>query len=139
MVSGISGISSTQYYQEVNSKLTDDQKSQLEEIISKYDPNNMTQEAAKSMMDEIKNAGITPSKDLRDIMDAAGFKPPEKPQGPPPDVNASETKQQLPQYLQDFIEKEQSGGVTQDDINSLIQSLQSSGQSTQGSIVDQKV
>jgi hypothetical protein len=139
MVNSISGMGSTQYMPQASSKLTDDQKSQLEEIISNYDPENMTQEDMKSMMDEIRDAGITPSKDLRDIMDAAGFKPPEKPQGPPPDDSTSETKQQLPDYLLDFIQKQESGSVTQDDINSLIKDLTSSGLSSQGSIVDQKV
>jgi len=72
-------------------------------------------------------------------MNAAGFKPPEEPQGPPPEDSAQSTKENVPQYLLDFIEKQESGEVTQDDINALIQNLLNSGQTTQGQLVDQKV
>jgi hypothetical protein len=72
-------------------------------------------------------------------MDAAGFKPPEKPQGPPPDDQMSGIQEALPQYLLDFIDKEEGGSVSQRDIDSLVKSLQSSGKMTEGVLVDQKV
>lgn len=139
MINGISGSGSIQYQplNESTSKLTDEQKETLQEILAKYNPDNITQDSIKAMMDEIKSAGITPSKDLREIMEAAGFKPPEKPQGPPPDETAGSTGN-IPQYLLDFIEKQESGEVTQEDIDSLILSLQNSGKTTLGSLVDQK-
>lgn len=138
MVSGISGSSSIQYQSisDTSNTLTDDQKETLTSILSNYDSENMTAESMQKMMDEIKEAGITPSKDLRDALDEAGFKPPEKPQGPPPDEASGKTE--IPGYLQDFLEKQANGEVTQDDIDSLVASLQSSGQTTVGTIVDQK-
>jgi hypothetical protein len=36
-----------------DNKLTDQQKTQAQEIISKYDPENMTEEDKKSLMDEL--------------------------------------------------------------------------------------
>ncbi|RJP61968.1 MAG: hypothetical protein C4539_18985 [Ignavibacteriales bacterium] len=139
MVNSISGSGSIQYqpFNDSATKLTDEQKETLQSIISNYDPENMTQESMKAMMEEIKAAGITPGKELRDIMDAAGFKPPEKPQGPPPQESA-DIQNSLPQFLIDFMEKQQSGEVTQEDIDSLIANLQASGKTTVGSLVDQK-
>jgi len=139
MINGISGSGSIQYQSlfESTSKLTDEQKETLNGILVKYNPDNITQDSMKAMMEEIKAAGITPGKDLREIMDAAGFKPPEKPQGPPPDEAMGSTGN-VPQYLLDFIEKQESGEVTQEDIDSLIANLQASGKTTVGSLVDQK-
>ncbi len=139
MVNSISGSGSIQYqpFNDSAAKLTDEQKETLQSIIANYDPENMTQESMKAMMEEIKAAGITPGKELRDIMDAAGFKPPEKPQGPPPQ-ESGDTQNSLPQFLIDFMEKQQSGEVTQEDIDSLVANLQSSGKTTVGSLVDQK-
>jgi hypothetical protein len=143
MVSGISSISSSQYQSQVSKSntLTDDQKETLQDILAKYDSDNMTADSMKEMMDEIKNAGIKPSKEFGQIMNDAGFKPPEKPQGPPPEDSTSSTSDSttLPDYLQDFITKEESGTVNQSDIDSLIQSLKSSGKMTEGVLVDQKV
>ena len=42
--------------------LTDDQKTQLSEILSKYDAGNMTEKDIRAMRDDIKNAGIRPAK-----------------------------------------------------------------------------
>ena len=163
MVSGISGTNSTLYTNSTSSSsgLTDDQKKKLDDILSNYDSSNMTADSAKSLMDALKSSGIKPSKDVKDYLDSKGFdiKPPKG--APSPDAtsilsslnstslsSASSTSStgsasgtssssNLPAYLQDFINKEQAGTVTQDDINSLIASLQNSGQNTTGVLVDQ--
>jgi hypothetical protein len=148
MVSGISSSGSIQsnYQTSTTSKLTDEQKSTLADIIAKYDPENMTDEDTKAMMDEIKEAGIGPSKEFGEIMNAAGFKPPEKPEGPPPtDDTTSSTSSssttsttEVPEYLASFLEKQESGTATEDDILTLVQNLLNSNKSTTGSIVDTK-
>lgn len=148
MVNGISGSNVIQnnYQSTVNNKLTDDQKSTLSDILAKYDPENMTDEETIAMMDEIKAAGITPSKEFGEIMNAAGFKPPEKPQGPPPlegtdsttSTSSSTVTAEVPEYMASFLEKQQSGTATEDDILSLIQNLLNTNKSTTGSIIDTK-
>lgn len=138
MVSGISSINSGQYQIGSITKLTDDQKQKLDEILAKYDSSSITSDSMKSLMDELRSSNIPPCKETREAMDAAGFKPPEKPQGPPPDDQTQGTQNSLPQYLLDFIQKEESGSVTQDDIDSLIKNLQNSGETTTGSLVDEK-
>ena len=53
--------------------LTDDQKSQVQSILSKYDPNNLTADDAKSIFKAFRDAGIQPGKDLMDTVQSAGF------------------------------------------------------------------
>ena len=137
-ISGASTINAAQYARpaESNVKLTDDQKKKLTDILGNYDSASMTKESTKKMMDEIKAAGITPSKDLRETLDAAGFKPPEKPKNAHPDDGSVSTTNQQPQYVTDFLEKAKTGQVSSTDLASLISNLQNTGQSSQGSLVD---
>lgn len=125
-----------------SSSLTEEQKTTLEEILAKYDPDSMDEESTQAMMDEIKAAGITPSEEFGEIMNAAGFEPPEKPEGPPPEEETSTTSEtsetEIPQCVLDFLEKQESGTVTEDDVNTLVQTLLSTDQSTTGTIIDQK-
>jgi hypothetical protein len=138
MVSSISSSLTQALYQSQSStssstSLTDDQKSALEEILEKYDVENMTDEEKQTMMDEMKSAGIQMTDETKEIMDSAGFTPPS-----PPEESTS-TEEEIPDYLKDFIEKQQAGEVTQDDIDALVQKLQASGETVPGALVDTKV
>ena len=98
MVESISGVSSQYQQFSVSQTMTDDEKELLNEILANYDSENMTAEESIAMMDEIKTAGIKPSKELRETMDAAGFKPPEKPEGDmrgKPPVEGKEMPQEI--------------------------------------------
>lgn len=121
-----------------NYSLTDEEKTTIQDIIAKYDSENVTKESMKAMMDEIKETGIKPSKDLKEILGTAGFEPPEKPQGLPPEKPTSETTE-VPDFLLDFISKQKEGTLTESDINSLIQQLEDSGSFSQSNIVDKKI
>lgn len=138
MISGISGAGSFQYQSVRETKLTEDQKQQLEEILAKYDPENITEEQTKSLFEELKSSGIRPSKEVKEIIDATGFKPPQRPEGPPPE-EMSGMNQNLPDYLMDFLEKQKTGNVTESDLNALIQELQNNGEINQGVLIDKKV
>lgn len=147
MVSGISGTSAYQYQQRTEStnSLTEEQKKTLQDIIAKYDPENMTSEDTKSMMDEIKEAGIKPSKEFGEIMNTAGFKPPERPSGPPPsgpppsETQESSTDNDLTSQLLDLLNEQKSGSVSEEDLNTFIETLKSSGNSLIGTLINQKV
>ncbi len=70
-------------------KLTEDQKIMLDEILSRYDPENLSTEDEKNMRTEFKDAGILPGRELGTALENAGFtvrKPPPMggPGGPPP-------------------------------------------------------
>jgi hypothetical protein len=135
MVEGISG-SSYQYqsYSSVSKSLTDDQKETLQSILSNYDVENMSEDEKKTMFDELKESGIGMTDEVKDILDEAGFVPPEKPEGPPPEEESTEKSQ----LIQDLLEKVESGEISQEEISSLIQDLQESGQTTTGVFLDQK-
>lgn len=74
--------------------LTDDQKSQVKDILSQFDSENLTQEDAKSIFTAFREAGIQPGRDLAQTITDAGFDAeqirtlarPEggRPPGPPP-------------------------------------------------------
>lgn len=143
MISAVSNSSSYQYqYQSrvENTSLTDEQKKTLQDIISKYDPETITGDQQKEMMDTIKEAGITPGDDFKEIMDAAGFKPPEKPEGPPPDQasGSSSSSTDTTQQLLDLLKGIESGTTSESDLSSFIQSLQNSSSSSIGTLVNQK-
>ncbi len=140
MVSGISSTSGIQYQQTfTEKKLMAEEKKQLEEILAKYDPESMAEDETKALFDELKSSGIRPSKEVREILDSAGFKPPEKPQGPPPVEMGTNSEMSIPDFLAEFLEKQEAGTVTDQDLNLLIQQLQNNGAISQGVLVDKKV
>ncbi|WP_461211336.1 hypothetical protein [Desulfocurvus sp. DL9XJH121] len=76
-ISGIYGMG-----RGVSLTMTEDQKSTVEEILAKYDPENMTREDMEALRMELEEAGIGRSRELMKMMQEAGFKPPEKPKQP---------------------------------------------------------
>lgn len=122
-------------------KLTVDQKTTLNEIISKYDPQNMTEETTKQMMEEIKEAGITPNKEFGEIMDKAGFKRPEPPhqgQMPPKgEIPHFNNKNSVEIFLS-FMSKYESDTATKEDFEMMIQQLSANGEDLQGIFIDKK-
>ncbi|GEM_PF-1619624 len=166
MISGVSSLSSSLYSGSTSSTsssttLTDEQKKELDSILANYNSSDMTQSSTQSLLDALKSSGIQPSQAVQSYISSQGFdiQPPQGP--PPPDPGSSisslsstslsslssssssssssgiSSDANLPAFLQDFIDKEKAGSVTQDDINSLIANLQNTGQSTTGVLVDQ--
>jgi hypothetical protein len=123
-----------------NYKMTDEDKEKVSSILSNYDSSKITDESMQSMMEEIEAAGIKPGDDLMSMMDEAGFKPKEPPtgkgQGGP---QGASSKGEMPEFLSDFVSKYQSGNVSDDDVASLVQQLQSKGMGSKGNIVDEGV
>ncbi|MBN2011469.1 hypothetical protein JW960_19205 [candidate division KSB1 bacterium] len=138
----IDGISSTglqamnmQFAANQNAQLTDDQKDQLQEILSNYDPANMSDDEKKSLMEALKSSGIGPSKEVRTIIEDAGFKLGKPPAGPPPGGNGMGGAK--PPFMQEAINKYESEGLTDQDIDDLISQLKKWGGSQQGVLIDQ--
>ena len=57
----------------VSFQLTDEQKQQVQSILSSYDANNLTTSDAQSIFKQFLQAGIPPGKDLKDTIQASGF------------------------------------------------------------------
>jgi hypothetical protein len=153
MVTSVNSSSAVSYQQSVNNNqsLTDAQKEALQKIIAQYDPKTATQDQIKSMMDQIKQAGIPPSKDASSIMKQAGFKVHGKhhkgggqksstQQTTSTDsTNSTNSNSSITDLIQTLIQNQNTGNATNNDVNTLIQTLQNSGATTTGNVVDAKV
>jgi hypothetical protein len=90
MVAQIQGVGSMMGLdRQINTTpLTDDQKSQMQEILSQYDSSHVTTEDARSIMQAFRDAGIKPARGMKETIQAAGFDTKEllekgRPQGMP--------------------------------------------------------
>jgi hypothetical protein len=54
-------------------QLTDKQAELVKDTLSKYEPNNLTEADAKEIVSSFREAGIRPSKALKEAMSAEGF------------------------------------------------------------------
>ena len=70
---GILGTLMSQSHTLGLSHLTDKQSQHITETLSKYDPNNLTKADAKEIVSSFREAGIRPSKALKEAMSAEGF------------------------------------------------------------------
>jgi hypothetical protein len=144
----IQGVGSSQsIFAQKQTSLSDEQKATLEEILAKYDSENLSDEDAKALMDELKAAGIPPCKDTFEIMKAEGFTPPKPPegQGPPPpppsdgsNQTSSLTSEQKTQ-LMDLIEQLKNGEISEDSFLTTLNQMASSGLLSSGSVINQTV
>ena len=70
---GILGTLMSQSHAQGRSHLTDKQSQLVTDTLSKYDPNNLTEADAKEIVSSFREAGIRPSKALKEAMSAEGF------------------------------------------------------------------
>lgn len=60
--------------QDISSRqLSEKQSTVVNDIISNYDPKNLSAEHASSIVEQFNEQGIRPSKSLRDTLQASGF------------------------------------------------------------------
>jgi len=111
--------------------LTDDQKTQLSEILSKYDAGNMTEKDIRAMRDDIKNADIRPGEELKTILEDSGFQV-----GPPP--MQSTHRPEPPQFVLDFVDKALTGNITEDDVTSFLTQVQEISSNATGIVIDEQ-
>jgi ferritin-like protein len=139
MVTGVDSSTSQQVYfrERENYKMTDEQKEKVTELLKKYDSSNMTEESMKSLMEEIKSLGVKPGDDLKELMDEAGFKPQKPPEGGMRPQGTEE--EELPDFIEEFLEKYKAGTYTQEDLNNFITELKANGMDTSGSIIDSSI
>ncbi len=147
MVEGISstGMGRMQAMQPPNYRMTDEQKTTFSEIISQYNTDDMSDSDMKSLLEEIKSAGIKPGEDLKSLMETSGLEVTKNSegmkggakaggnQGPPP------PPKEMPEELTSFIEKYQNDDATEEDITNLIEWLESKGIGLSGNIVNEGI
>lgn len=117
--------------------LTDEQKSKLEEILSKYDPANMTEADQKSLMEELRSANIPPCKATFETMEAAGFAKPTPPAGPPPDQTGSTTDSgSVNASFLDLLRQFQAGEVSESEFLDELSAIKEELEQGSGAVID---
>jgi hypothetical protein len=111
--------------------LTNDQKKQVQSILSQYDPNNLTAENAQSIFKQFREAGIRPGKGMKDAIEAAGFDVEKlRPQGMPgPEgvrQSATLTDDQKKQ-VQDILSKYDPNNLTAKDAHAIFTQFRDAG------------
>ncbi|MBI9049084.1 MAG: hypothetical protein JEZ00_06685 [Anaerolineaceae bacterium] len=127
-----------------NQSLSEEQKTQLEEILEEYDAASLTEEEVESILDQMRNAGIQPGKGMKETIEAAGFdanmfKPAGRSDGPPPPPPGGAEKSQginleSLQSLQTILNQFDLSNLSAEDEESLISSIQQAGFMSPGNL-----
>ncbi|HNY25994.1 MAG TPA: hypothetical protein PLA90_05765 [Candidatus Sumerlaeota bacterium] len=117
--------------------LTDEQKTQLEEILSKYDPANMTEADKKALMEELRSANIPPCKATFETMEAAGFAKPTPPAGPPPEESSStSSSSSVNASFLELLQQFQSGQVSESEFIDELNAIKEELEQNTGAVID---
>jgi hypothetical protein len=137
-------------------QLTDEQKQTVTDILSKYDPENLTADNAKTIMKAFREAGIQPNRGLRETIESAGFdakellsmgRPAGAPKGPPPggmpggmsgDTQSTKIDQNSLKTLQSILNQFDLTDLSSEDEDSLVTQLQDAGLARTGLMIDLK-
>ncbi len=151
MINSIQGVSSMMggMMPQRTAGLTDDQKSTIASILSNYDAENVSTEDAVAIFQEFKDAGITPTRGMKEAIEAAGFDAEDlrskglSDQGmpPPPPAQSSgsgSVNLSMLQSLQEILSQYDLTNLSDTDQTSLLSQLESSGFVYPGSVLDIK-
>ncbi len=128
-------------------ELSADQTSQIAEILSQYDPDNVSDEDAKAIFAAFKDAGITPAKGMKEAIEAAGFDAEDLrargmgDQGmlPPPRSTSSQgINLSALKSLQELLSQYDLTNLSESDQSDLTSKLQELGFISSGSVIDIK-
>ena len=107
------GMSSMSFPQQTSKALTEEETSQLQEIMSRFDPENMTRDDYESMRVELEEAGLMDNVNTHKALKEAGYEPPAPPEGmhgpgraPGQDEDDDEAKAELLKLLQQLEDEE---------------------------------
>lgn len=129
-------------------ELTDEEQQTVEEILAEYDTENLTDDEFHEMMEALKEAGIKPCEDLKEIFDEAGVDPGEhvdaskRPPPPPPQGmmgmlgGQSDENSPVGNTISDFIEKYNEGSLTDEDLDAFVKRMSVYGASTTGVLLN---
>jgi hypothetical protein len=154
MVSSIQGYGSIQAasmggMRPQGTSLTDDQKQTIADILSEYDPENITEEDAQEIFQKFKDAGITPARGMKEAIEAAGFdaedlrakgmpEGQQPPPPPPPDKTRGSGSVNLNalQSLQSILSEYDLSSISEDEQSELLTRLNQAGLMQTGYTID---
>ncbi len=129
--------------------LTEEEKSTVEEILAQYDAESLTDEDEETLQQELRDAGVKPSRELGTLLEESGFDSAlTKPGGLPPGgaggpggPGASGQSEQLIsqeglQTLTSILEEYDLESLSDEDVTSIQAKLGEAGFFGQGSVVD---
>jgi len=135
--------------------LSEEQKSQVEEILSNYDSENFSQSDFEDIFQQFKESGIPLGDSLKSVNEAAGFDfesniqeavengtmPPKgnMPPPPPPQNNQAQSNDDSTEYssqLAELLAEYEAGEADQSDFETLIESIRASSTTTTGNILN---
>lgn len=117
--------------------LTDEQETQLEEILAKYDPENMTESDKKALVEELRSANIPPCKATFEAMEAAGFTRPTPPAGPPPEeTGAAGATGSVNTSFLELLRQFQAGEVSESEFLDELNAIKEELETNAGSVID---
>lgn len=133
-----------------SAKLSEEQKSAAEEILAQYDPDSLSDDDVDAIKQQLRDAGVGPSRDLKDLLQEAGFDAEQfKPKGPdgsaggpggpggPPPPPAGLSEDSL-KTLASIFEAYDAENLTEDDLTEIQQKLIDAGIFGKGNVVDQQ-
>jgi len=110
-------------YNTQNTSLSEEEQAQVADILSQYDPENLSEEDIRAIRDTFREQGITPGASLDSAVEEAGFSvdairgaggPPPGGMPPPPPPSASEEEEySLLDYLSSLDSEERSSALDQ--------------------------
>ena len=120
--------------------LTEEERARLEEILAKYDPENMSDEEKQALMEELKSSGIPRCRETFQAIKGAGFELPKPPQGQagPEAGQAQEAGAMFPE-LMNLLNQLKQGDITQDDFFAQLELFKNDLAGTLGLLIDQEV
>ncbi len=130
-------------------ELTEDQTSKIAEILSQYDPENVSDEDAKAIFATFKEAGINPAKGMKEAIEAAGFDADDlrargmgdqgmMPPPPPQSSSAQGINLSALKSLQEILSQYDLSNLSDNDQSDLTSKLQELGFISTGSVIDIK-
>lgn len=135
-------------------RLTEEQKTSLQDIISRYDSTHMTDADKTVLRDELKGAGIPKTRETGDILKTAGFElhgvkdgPPmggpaggQRPGPPPmPQSSSSSAVDSGTSMLTSLLDQYRTGKITEDDLQTRIEELRQNLTQTVGNMINQYI
>jgi hypothetical protein len=150
MVSSIQGLGAMRPMggMQAPQPLSDEQKAKVKDLLSEYDPENLTADDAKSLFKSFQDAGIK-GPGLREAIKEAGFDPEEvwslghdgqqPPMGGPGGQGsdgASKINASTLQSLQNILDQFDLSNLSEDDEKSLMTQLSKAGLMRTGSVLD---
>lgn len=118
--------------QQPSQRLTDSQKETASSILSNYDSSSMSSSDFEALKVQFEDAGINPSEDLKGMMEDAGFEVPERP-GPQGVKGGGKPK---PPEFSKLMEKLEDSEISEEEIQSYIQTLQNEKGEFSGALMD---